>query len=72
MRTIKVGGTFLVMISGGGGTISLHPKAGVSQKMFGIESAKREEMEYLAGHIDAGNIKVHIFASYGLHEVRQA
>jgi len=74
MHAIRSGGTFLVLQGGEGGKISAHPKAGVKQIPFGLASRKtaREDLTYVAGLIDAGTVKPHIFASYGLHEVRQA
>jgi hypothetical protein len=35
MRTMKVGGTYLLLPGGGGGTLSKHPKPGVNQINFG-------------------------------------
>lgn len=72
MHAIKVGGTYLVLQGGDGGKISDHPKDGVKQIPFGLQSSGRTEMEYAASLMDAGSLRVNIFASYGLHEVKQA
>lgn len=72
MHAIRPGGTFLVLMGGEGGKISDHPKEGVKQIPFGLSTAAREEFEYVSGLIDAGKLKSRIFASYGIHEVRQA
>jgi NADPH:quinone reductase-like Zn-dependent oxidoreductase len=72
MHAIKPGGVYLVISSGGGGAISKHPKAGVRQINFGIQSSGKKEYDYVAGLFDAGALKAHIFASYGLAEVPKA
>merc|ERR1712070_125134 len=72
MHAIRAGGTYLVLQGGDGGKISDHPKDGVQQIAFGLQTSGRTEMEYAASLIDAGSLRVNIFASYGLHEVKQA
>lgn len=72
MHAIRSGGTFLVLEGGEGGKISTHPKQGVKQIPFGFQSSGRQELTYVAGLIDAGKVRPHIFASYGLHEVKEA
>jgi NADPH:quinone reductase-like Zn-dependent oxidoreductase len=72
MHAIRPGGTFLVLMGGEGGKISDHPKEGVKQIPFGLQTSGRSEMELVASYIDAGLVKPHIFASYGIHEVREA
>lgn len=72
MHAIRPGGTYLVLRGGDGGKISKNPKDGVKQIPFNLQSSGRTEMEYAASLIDAGSLRVNVFASYGLHEVRQA
>jgi len=72
MHAIKTGGTYLVLTGGDGGKISSNPKDGVKQIPFHLQTSGRTEMEYAANLIDAGSLKVNIFASYGLHEVKEA
>jgi len=72
MHAIRSGGTFLVLSGGDGGKISNNPKDGVKQIPFRLQSSGRTEMEFAASLIDAGSLKVNVFASYGLHEVKEA
>lgn len=72
MHAIRPGGTFLVLQGGEGGKISDHPKEGVKQIPFGLQTSGRSEMELVASYIDAGKVRPHIFASYGIHEVKHA
>lgn len=72
MRTIKTGGTILVLPGGNGGKISDHPKAGVTQIPFGSFKPSRTEFDELAKIFDQGQARANIFASYGLHQVSQA
>lgn len=72
MHAIRAGGTYLVLFGGDGGKISDHPKDGVKQIAFKLYNPGRTEMEYTASLVDAGSLRVNLFASYGLHEVKQA
>lgn len=72
MHSIKSGGTLLILTGGGGGDVSKHPKAGVKQIKFGFSSASKKEFDQLAELFDAGKIKPHVFASYGLGDTAKA
>lgn len=71
MRTIKSGGTFLVLMGGGGGTISANPKEGVNQVDFQY-GTDPTALDQVAAFIDAGALKPVIFASYGLQDTAAA
>eukprot|EP01052_Picozoa_sp_SAG31_P036461 SAG31_NODE_4555_length_3143_cov_5.394875_6_plen_142_part_00 len=73
MRTIRPGGTILVLPGGNGGTTSRHPKAGVRQMSGGMASATNHTLlDTLASLFDNGQLKPEIFAEYSLHEAAKA
>merc|ERR1712087_935307 len=45
LRSIRKGGTFLVLMGGNGGTISAHPKQGVRQIPFGLMQENRRTLD---------------------------
>ena len=67
MRTIRVGGTYLILPGGEGGQISAHPKAGVRQINFGLTtSTNHSGLDQLAQYFNAGKLVPHVFATYEL------
>jgi len=71
MRTIKVGGTFLVLMGGDGGTISANPKEGVNQVYFRY-GTDPTALDQVAAFVDAGALKPVIFDTYGLKDTAAA
>ena len=73
MRTIRVGGTYIVLPGGGGGTISKHPKVGVRQINFGMATAgNHSQLDVLKGFFDAGKLTAHAYASFPLANASSA
>merc|ERR1712139_377238 len=54
VRSIRSGGTFLVLLGGNGGTVSSHPKAGVKQVPFGMMTAGMKEFDELRALFETG------------------
>jgi len=74
MHAIRTGGVYLVMDTGGGGTISKHPKAGVTQIAFGLAdlSDHTKGLDILKSLFEAGKLHTHTQASYNLTGVTTA
>jgi NADPH:quinone reductase-like Zn-dependent oxidoreductase len=74
MHAIRPGGVYLVMDTGGGGTISKHPKAGVTQIAFGLAdlSDHTKGLDIVKSMFDAGKLKPHTQATYSLAQVPAA
>ncbi len=73
MRTLRTGGTFIVLPGGNGGTISKHPKAGVRQINFGFMSAgNHSQLDILKGFFEAGKLQAHVQASFPLFNASAA
>ena len=73
MRTIRAGGTYLILPGGGGGSISKHPKTGVRQINFGLTtSTNHSGLDQLAGYFNAGKLVPHVFASFALNTAAAA
>jgi NADPH2:quinone reductase len=74
MHAIRTGGVYLVMDTGGGGTISKHPKPGVTQIAFGEADLSNHTtgLDVLKKLFEAGKLKPHTQATYSLTEVPTA
>ena len=73
MRALRSGGVYILLPGGGGGTLSKHPKAGVTQLNFGYtQSSDHAELDRLAAHFDAGKVKAHVFAQVPLADAARA
>eukprot|EP00937_MAST-01D_sp_MAST-1D-sp2_P002987 g2987.t1 len=73
MRALRSGGVYIILPGGGGGTVSKHPKAGVTQLNFGYTASDDyATLDALAAHFDAGAVKAHVFAQVPLAEAAQA
>jgi len=74
MHAIRPGGVYLVMDTGGGGTISPHPKPGVKQIAFGLAdiSDHGKALDILKGLFEAGQLHPHTQATYNLAQVTTA
>lgn len=74
MPAIRAGGVYLVMDTGGGGQISKHPKAGVSQIAFGLmdPSDRAHGLDPLSALFEAGKWVPHTQANYTLQQVPDA
>lgn len=74
MRTIRAGGVFLILKSGGGGTISENPKAGVKQVSFGIAdlSNHNAQLDVLGALYEMGMWEPRIQAKYPLTGIKDA
>jgi len=69
MHAIRKGGAFLVLLGGNGGTISKHPKDGVNQINFGLQSAGSKEFAQIAKYFDEGKLQPVTSAVYGIKDV---
>lgn len=72
MRTIRPGGTFVLLTGGGKGTLSKHPKQGVKQFESGIFTPSGNALDELAAGFDNGALHPHTFQKYGLSAVPEA
>lgn len=73
MRTIRAGGTYLILPGGGGGAISKHPKAGVRQINYGLtDSTNHTGLDSLAAWFDAGKLTAHVYAAFPLVDASKA
>lgn len=73
MRVIRPGGTYLLLPGGGGGTLSKHPKPGVTQVSFGYtNSSTHEQLDTLRGFFDEGKLAPHVFATFPLERAAEA
>ena len=73
MRTIRPGGVFILLPGGGGGTLSKHPKAGVTQINFGeTTSSHHSQLDILKGLFDAGKLRAHVYAAFPLARAAEA
>ena len=64
MRAIRPGGVYLVMLTGGGGTISLHPKKGVKQILFPFVDASNHTKVFFCDSV--------LFLFFFLHFITRA
>jgi len=74
MHAIRPGGVYLVMDTGGGGTISKHPKPGVTQIAFGLAdlSDHTKGLDILKAMFEAGKLHPRTQAVYNLTQVTAA
>jgi NADPH:quinone reductase-like Zn-dependent oxidoreductase len=72
MPSIRQGGTFALLTGGGKGTLSKHPKEGVTQFESGIFTPSGDALDALAGWFDSSLLRPHTFQSFGLSEVPAA
>jgi NADPH:quinone reductase-like Zn-dependent oxidoreductase len=74
MHAIRAGGVYLVMDTGGGGTISKHPKPGVTQIAFGMAdfSDRTKGLDVLKPLFEAGKLQTRTQAAYNLTGVTTA
>lgn len=74
MHAIRPGGVYLVMDTGGGGTISKHPKTGVTQISFGVADLSDHVtgLDKLKILFDTGKLVPHTQAQYNLSGVPTA
>jgi len=74
MHAIRTGGVYLVMDTGGGGTISKHPKPGVTQIAFGLAdlSDHTKGLDVLKSLFETGKLKPHTQATFNLTGVTSA
>lgn len=73
MPKIRSGGTYLLLPGGGGGTLSKHPKQGVTQINFGYTSSSdHKQLDLLAGYVAAGELQPHVFQRFQLKDAAQA
>jgi len=74
MHAIRTGGVYLVMDTGGGGTISKHPKPGVTQIAFGLAdlSDHTKGLDVLKALFEEGKLKPHTQATFNLTGVPNA
>lgn len=73
MHAIRAGGVYLVLPGGNGGTISKHPKAGVTQINYGLtDASKHEQLDVLKGFFDAGKLVAHLNTLYPLEQTAAA
>lgn len=74
MHAIRPGGVYLVMDTGGGGTISKHPKPGVTQIAFGLAdlSSHSKGLDVLKQLFESGKLVAHTQAVFNLTEVTTA
>jgi len=74
MHAIRTGGVYLVMDTGGGGTISKHPKPGVTQIAFGLAdlSDHTKGLDVLKSLFEAGKLKPHTQETVTLSKVPYA
>lgn len=72
MRTIRTGGTYLVLTGGGKGTISKHPKVGVKQVHFGLMMPSVADLDELRDLFDKGSLNAHAERTFPLEKVRDA
>lgn len=69
MRVLKPGGTYLLLPGGAGGTLSKHPKPGVTQKSFGLMRPSVKILDELKMLLEAGSIKPHVEQVYDFDHV---
>lgn len=72
MHAIRAGGAILVVFGGNGGTISKHPKDGVRQINFMMESAGTKEFSMVTQLYDEGKLQPITAAVYGFEDVPRA
>jgi len=73
MRALRSGGVYILLPGGGGGSLSKHPKAGVTQLNYGLTtSGDHATLDTLAAHFDSGALRAHIFAQVPLAQAAQA
>ncbi len=74
MRTIRAGGVYLVMDTGGGGTVCKSPKPGVTQISFGLmdPSDRAFGLDILKPMFEAGTLKPYTYANYSFNQVGDA
>ena len=73
MRVVRPGGTYLLLPGGGGGTLSKHPKPGVTQVNFGYtNSSGHEQLDLMRGFFDDGKLAPHVFATFPLERAAEA
>lgn len=72
MKVLKPGGVF-IFLPGKSGEISKHPKPGVRQINYGLcDSSKHEDLDFLAGLVDAGKLRAVVSETYDLEDYAQA
>ena len=73
MRTLRSGGTYLLLPGGGGGTLSKHPKPGVKQLNFGYtNSSGHAQLDLLRQFFDEGKVRTHVYKTFSLEEAAEA
>jgi len=73
MRALRTGGTYLLLPGGGGGTLSKHPRADVTQINFGYtNSSDFRTLDMLATFFDAGALKAYVYDAYPLEQAAAA
>merc|ERR1712000_180147 len=73
MRTLRVGGVYLVLPGGNGGGVSKHPKAGVKQVDFGMTSASdHRQLDILKGWFEEGKLKAYLYQQIPMEQASKA